>query len=90
MMHAYTIGGCERDGEPLEMICRLRGAAEPRIVALTSVHEALLAYLKKHPIIDVRPHRRAPPPLICRPKVFSQDATLTGTNNAVPRAIRKG
>ena len=24
-----TIGGCERDGEPLDMICRLKGAADP-------------------------------------------------------------
>lgn len=83
-----TIGGCEREGEPLEMICRLRGAAEPKIVS-PSVHEALLAYLKKHPVIDIQRGGRAIATDLPR-EVFSQDATLTGTTNAVPRPLRKG
>ncbi len=84
----FTIGGCEREGEPLEMICRLRGAAEPRIAPLT-VHEALLAYLKKHPVLDIARGGRSVATDLPR-TVFSQDATLTGTTNAVPRARRKG
>ena len=84
----YTIGGCERDGEPLDMICRLRGAAEPAIAPLT-VHEALLAYLKKHSVIEKERTGRATATDL-PPTVFSQDATLTGSDNAVPRAIRKG
>ena len=84
----FTIGGCEREGEPLEMICRLRGAAEPRIAG-PSVHEALLAYLKKHPVIDIARGGRALATDLPR-AVFSQDATLTGTTNALPRPLRKG
>ena len=83
-----TIGGCERDGEPLDMICRLKGAADPAIASLT-VHEALLAYLKKHSTIEEERTGRATATDL-PPTVFSQDATLTGSNNAVPRAIRKG
>ncbi|MCA1665417.1 MAG: bifunctional metallophosphatase/5'-nucleotidase, partial [Myxococcales bacterium] len=29
----YSIAGCERAGEPLDVICRLRGAHDPRVVA---------------------------------------------------------
>ena len=83
-----TIGGCEREGEPLEMICRLRGAAEPKIVS-PSVHETILSYLKKHPVIDIRRGGRAIATDLPR-EVFSQDAMLTGTANALPRPLRKG
>lgn len=82
-----TIGGCEREGEPLEMICRLRGAAEPKVVS-PSVHEALLSYLNKHPVIDIRRGGRAIASDLPR-QVFSQDATLTGTTNALPLPLRK-
>lgn len=83
----FTIGGCERDGEPLAMICRLRGASEPKIAPL-SVHEALVEYLKKHPVIATERGGRSVATDL--PKVvFSQDATLTGTTNCVPRALRK-
>ena len=84
----FTIGGCEREGEPMEMICRLRGAAEARIVG-PSLHESLLTYLKQHPVIESTRSGRAIATDLPR-EVFSQDATLTGTTNAVPRALRKG
>ena len=83
-----TIGGCERDGEPLDMICRLRGASEAKVVA-PSVHEAILSYLKKHPVIEFRRDGRSVATDL-PPRVFSQDAMLTGTTNAVPRPLRKG
>lgn len=82
-----TLGGCEREGEPLDMICRLRGAAEPKVVA-PSVHEAILAYLRKHPVIEFRRDGRSAATDL-PPRIFSQDATLTGSTNAVPRALRK-
>jgi 2',3'-cyclic-nucleotide 2'-phosphodiesterase (5'-nucleotidase family) len=81
-----TLGGCEREGEPMEMICRLRGAAEPRIVA-PSVHDALLSYLRRHPVIDVRRAGRAVATDLPA-RVFSQDATLTRSTNAVPLPLR--
>ncbi len=84
----FTIGGCEREGEPMEMICRLRGAAEARIVG-TSLHESLLTYLKQNPVINSTRDGRAVATDLPN-KVFSQDATLTGTTNAVPRSLRKG
>jgi S-sulfosulfanyl-L-cysteine sulfohydrolase len=40
---AYTIGGCERPGEPLDMICRLKGARDAKVASFT-IHEGLLEY----------------------------------------------
>ena len=48
----YTVGGCERAGEPLNMICRFQGAHDPEVLPMT-IHEALDQYLNKHPFIDV-------------------------------------
>ena len=43
----YTIAGCERDGEPMDVICRLRGAHDARYIPGT-VHGMLREYLKTH------------------------------------------
>jgi sulfur-oxidizing protein SoxB len=48
---AYTIGGCEQEGEALDRICRLSGASEARYVPGT-VHSALVAYLKAHSPVE--------------------------------------
>jgi S-sulfosulfanyl-L-cysteine sulfohydrolase len=53
----YTLGGCERDGEPLDVICRLRGVRQAIYVAGT-VHSALRAYLKGHSPISPRSEKR--------------------------------
>src|SRR5579863_266108 len=72
----YTIAGCERDGEPLDVICRHRGSHDALVLPI-SIHEALGEYLKAHPIItskrDGREKARDLPAT-----VFSQDAVLAG------------
>jgi 2',3'-cyclic-nucleotide 2'-phosphodiesterase (5'-nucleotidase family) len=72
----YTIAGCEREGEPLDMICRHPGTHDARVLPL-SVHQALRQYLKAHPAIAPRRDKREIAidlPAI----VFSQDAALAG------------
>jgi len=53
----YTLGGCERDGESLDLICRLRGVRQGVYVSGT-VHSALRAYLKEHSPISPQPEKR--------------------------------
>ena len=72
----YTIAGCEREGEPLDVICRHRGSHDALVLPM-SIHEALGEYLKAHPVItpkrDGREKARDLPAT-----VFSQDAVLAG------------
>jgi hypothetical protein len=72
----YTIAGCERAGEHLDVICRLKGAHDAEVLPMT-VHQALRAYLKKHPIIAPRREGRARA-VDLPPVVFSQDEVLLG------------
>ena len=73
----YTIAGCERAGEPLDVICRLRGAHDPRVVS-SSIHHSVDAYLDAHPVISpMREGRATATDLPAR--VFSQDRVLTAT-----------
>jgi 2',3'-cyclic-nucleotide 2'-phosphodiesterase (5'-nucleotidase family) len=74
----YTIAGCERDGEPLDMVCRHRGTHEARVLPMT-IHQALRRYLKAHPVIAPRRDEREIAIDLPR-RVFSQDAVLTGGN----------
>ncbi len=74
----FTIAGCERAGEPMDMICRLRGTHDARVVG-PSVHEALLSYLKKSPTIRAQREGRAVA-LDLEPAVFSQDEVLRAKN----------
>jgi 2',3'-cyclic-nucleotide 2'-phosphodiesterase (5'-nucleotidase family) len=73
-MQSYTVGGCERDGEPMEIICRLRGVKEAQYVPGT-IHNVLKAYLKRHSPITLSRERRVR--AIDLPRhVWSQYATL--------------
>ena len=70
----YTLGGCERDGEPLNTICRLRGVHDAKVLPQT-IHGALRAYLKSHP--RVAPTREGRARATDLPeRVFSQDDVL--------------
>jgi sulfur-oxidizing protein SoxB len=70
----YTIAGCEREGEPMDVICRLRGAQDSRYVGGT-VHAALRRYLREHsPIAPTREERVRATDL--PDKVWSQYGTL--------------
>ena len=72
----YTIAGCEREGEPLDMICRHPGTHDAKVLPL-SVHQALRQYLKAHPVIAPRRDQREIA-IDLPPIVFSQDAALAG------------
>jgi sulfur-oxidizing protein SoxB len=72
----YMIAGCERDGEPLDVICRHCGTHDPQFLPL-SIHEALERYLGAHPTIA--PGRGGREIALDLPRtVFSQDAVLAG------------
>ena len=72
----YTIGGCEREGEPLDVICRHSGSHDAKVIP-GSVHEALLAYLRAHPTFAPRLDGRERA-VDLPARVFSQDAVLAG------------
>ena len=72
----YSLAGCERAGEPLDVICRLKGAHDPVVLPMT-VHQALRQYLVRHPVIAPKREGRAKAADL--PAVnFSQDAILLG------------
>lgn len=80
----YTIAGCERAGEPLDVICRLRGAHDAKVVA-PSIHAAMRAYLRAHPVISPRRDGRAVATDLPG-RVFSQDQILRTTAERSHRA----
>jgi S-sulfosulfanyl-L-cysteine sulfohydrolase len=71
----YTIAACERAGEPIDVICRHRGSHDARVLPIT-VHQALHAYFKAHPVIAPRRDGRERA-LDLPERVFSQDAVLS-------------
>lgn len=70
----YTIAGCEREGEPLDVVCRLRGTHDVEYLQPT-IHQAMESYLRAQKIIaPVRQRRSRATDL---PEVaFSQDQLL--------------
>ncbi|CAN5923181.1 hypothetical protein BH11MYX4_BH11MYX4_05640 [soil metagenome] len=69
-----TIAGCERTGEPMDVLCRMRGVHDATVLPST-IHQALRAYLRRHPVIS--PARDGRAKAIDLPDVvFSQDAAL--------------
>jgi S-sulfosulfanyl-L-cysteine sulfohydrolase len=81
----YSIAGCEREGEPMDVLCRHPGTHEPQILPLT-VHQAVKQYLNMHPVIAPRRDGREIA-LDLPPFVFSQDAVLAKDNlSATPTA----
>jgi hypothetical protein len=72
----YTIAGCEREGEALDVVCRHRGTHEVQILP-ASIHEALRQYLRAHPVLAVERDGREIALDLPR-TVFSQDAVLAG------------
>lgn len=73
-MQSYTLGGCERDGEPMEVICRLKGVQEARYVPGT-IHSVLKAYLRAHSPI-ARPAEKRVRALDLPSPLWSQYSTL--------------
>jgi S-sulfosulfanyl-L-cysteine sulfohydrolase len=70
----YVIAGCEREGEPLDVVCHHRGTHEAEVLPM-SIHEALEKYLLVHAVIA--PERDGREIALDLPRaVFSQDAVL--------------
>lgn len=73
---SYSIAACEREGEPMEAICRHRGVHDSHILPMR-VHQLLTEYLKVHAVIAPRRDDREIALDLPR-TVFSQDAVLAG------------
>lgn len=85
----YTVASCEREGEPLDVVCRIQGTHEVKVLP-TQLHEAIRMYLKAHPTISPRREGRAYATDLA-PVVFSQDAVVTdGTRGSFLPAIAPG
>lgn len=72
----YSMAGCEREGEPLDVVCRNPGTHAVKVLPAT-VHETLLAYCRKHPVLSPRREGRAVAKDLPG-EVFSQDQVLSG------------
>jgi sulfur-oxidizing protein SoxB len=74
-----TMAGCERAGEPMDVLCRMRGVHDAAVLPST-VHQALRTYLKRHPVIA--PTRDGRSKAVDLPAVvLSQDAVLRSFGN---------
>jgi sulfur-oxidizing protein SoxB len=70
----YSVGGCEREGEPLDIICRLPDVQNATYVPGT-IHSVLETYIRRHsPLTAVREGRVRATDL--PPAVWSQYGTL--------------
>jgi len=53
----YTLVGCERDGDPDNVICRFQNVSGPRTLAVT-IHQVVTDYLAAHspvaPLVEGR------------------------------------
>ncbi len=75
----YSVGGCERAGEAMDMICRFKGARDVEVLPVT-VHQALRQYLVKHPQLALERDGRAIADDLPA-EVFSQDELLQKAAN---------
>lgn len=72
----YTIAGCEREGEPADMVCRLKGVRDAAVQKL-GIHDVVRRYLREQRVL--RPTREGRSVATDLPSsVFSQDAVLRG------------
>lgn len=54
----YTICACERDGDPEDMLCRIRNVQQPKNTPYT-LHSTMLDYLKNNSPVTPTPERNA-------------------------------
>jgi S-sulfosulfanyl-L-cysteine sulfohydrolase len=72
----YTVAGCEREGERIDIICRHPGTHDVKVID-SSIQAVVARYLKAHP--DIAPIRDGREVALDLPsQVFSQDAVLAG------------
>lgn len=89
----YTIGGCERDGEPLDAVCRMRDVRNVHYVPGT-IHEALESFIRKHSPLNYHREGRVRaddlPPVVWSQYGILQDFwNLPGTSKATEVPGRK-
>ncbi len=80
----YSIASCERRGEPLDIICRIKNVQDVKISPIL-LHDSLLAYLRKYAVISPRREGRAYATDLA-PVVFSQDAVVSDGSRGSYRA----
>lgn len=71
----YTMAGCEREGEPLDVVCRHPGTHDVKVLPF-SIHQTLLGYCGKHKVLAPKREGRAVAVDLPR-TVFSQDEVLS-------------
>lgn len=71
----YSLAGCEREGEPLDVVCRHRGTLDVTYVG-DSIHETMHRYFAKNPLIAPATTGRSKAADLPA-HVFSQDKVLT-------------
>jgi hypothetical protein len=54
----YTIAACERDGDPDDMLCRIKGVSNPKNTPYT-LHSTMLEYLATNSPVTPTPPRNA-------------------------------
>ncbi len=71
----YSIAGCEREGEPMDVVCRHRGTHDVAFVH-PSMQGVMQTYFKRHPVIAPKVSGRSRATDLPA-HVFSQDKILT-------------
>jgi 2',3'-cyclic-nucleotide 2'-phosphodiesterase (5'-nucleotidase family) len=54
----YKVCACERDGDPVDMICRIKGVKNPRNTPFT-LHRTMMDYLAANSPVSPLPHKNA-------------------------------
>ena len=54
----YSILACERDGDPTDMLCRIKGVSNPKNTPHT-LHKVMESYLLTHQVVTPKPHGSA-------------------------------
>ncbi|MFM6946996.1 MAG: bifunctional metallophosphatase/5'-nucleotidase [Flavobacteriales bacterium] len=54
----YSILACERDGDPTDMLCRIKGVSNPKNTPHT-LHKVMESYLLTHQVVTPTPHGSA-------------------------------
>jgi 2',3'-cyclic-nucleotide 2'-phosphodiesterase (5'-nucleotidase family) len=54
----YTICACERDGDPVDMLCRMRNVKNPKNTPFT-LHSTMIDYLKNNSPVTPSPEKNA-------------------------------
>lgn len=75
----YTICACERDGDPADMLCRIKNVAEAKNTSYT-LHQVMKAYLKNNSPVS--------PKLPLRAKILDAPQTLLSQVYGVPYEFR--